>query len=103
MLLCAKQHRKRARVFEDTAFLNATFDYSFDYILFSAELLIYHCLNSTDSVEPALTLSKEELTFRGEVGMQKLAIKTNVGWLASSFDDDKQYAVGELEDRWAML
>lgn len=79
-------------------------------ILFIFSISEIACSNSTDSAEPALTLSKEELTFSGEVGMQKLAIKTNVGWSVSSSDSwcvisptsgesgDKQIEVSVLEN-----
>lgn len=46
-------------------------------ILFILSISEIACLNSTDSIELALALSKEELTFKREVGMKKLAIKTD--------------------------
>jgi endoglucanase len=79
-------------------------------ILFIFSISEIACSNSTDSVEPALTLSKEKLTFDEEIGMQKLAIKTNVEWSVSSSDSwcvisptsggsgDKQIEVSVLEN-----
>ena len=44
------------------------------------------CSNNDDSVEPELTLSKQELAFDGTISTQKLAIETNVDWSVSSLD-----------------
>ncbi|WP_321334044.1 cellulase family glycosylhydrolase [uncultured Bacteroides sp.] len=54
------------------------------FILLICLNLFFSCSDDDAKADPELTVAKEELTFAKESSMQKLAIKTNIKWSASS-------------------